>query len=52
MTAQQLLDLKREKSDLVVKVGTHADAVSDIGYRLGRVAKKLMKATREKIDKG
>jgi hypothetical protein len=51
LTAHQLLDLKREKSELVVKVGTRADAVSDIGYRLGRVAKKLMKATREKIDK-
>jgi hypothetical protein len=51
LTAQQLLELKSEKSDFVVKVATHADAVSDIGYRLGRVAKKLMKAAREKINK-
>jgi hypothetical protein len=51
LTAEQLLELRSEKSDLVLKVGTRADAVSEIGYRLGRAAKKLMKATREKIDK-
>ena len=51
LTAEQLFELKSEKADLVVRVGTRADAVSDIGYRLGRVAKKLMKVTREKIDK-
>jgi len=51
MTAQQLLELKSEKSDLVVAVGTRSDAVADIGYRLGRVANKLMKATREKLEK-
>jgi hypothetical protein len=51
MTAQQLLELKTEKSDLVVTIGTRADTVADMGYRLGRVANKLMKATREKIDK-
>ena len=51
LTMQQLLELNSEKSDLVVKVGTHAEAISDIGYRLGRVAKKLLKATREKLDK-
>jgi hypothetical protein len=51
MTAQQRLELKTEKSDLVVTIGTRADTVADMGYRLGRVANKLMKATREKIDK-
>jgi len=51
LTAQQLLDLKSEKSDLVVTVGTRRDAVADIGYRLGRVANKLMKTTREKLEK-
>jgi hypothetical protein len=51
MTAQQLLELKTEKPDLVVTIGTRADTVADMGYRLGRVANKLMKATREKIDK-
>jgi hypothetical protein len=51
MSAQQLLDLKTEKSDLVVTIGTRADTVADMGYRLGRVANKLIKATREKIDK-
>src|SRR5262245_3414161 len=51
MTAQQLLDLKSDKSDLVITVGTRSDAVANIGYRLGRVANKLMKATREKIEK-
>jgi len=51
MTAQQLLELKTEKSDLVVTIGTRADTVADMGYRLGRVANKLIKATREKINK-
>jgi hypothetical protein len=48
MTAQQLLELKSEKADLVISVGTHSDAVNNIAYRLGRVANKLMKATRAK----
>jgi len=51
MTAQQLLELKTEKSDLVVTIGTRADTVADMGYLLGRVANKLIKATREKINK-
>jgi hypothetical protein len=51
MTTQQLLELKSEKSDLVVTVGARSDAVADIGYRLGRVANKLMKATRDKLEK-
>ena len=51
MTAQQLLELKTEKSDLVVTIGTRAETVADMGYRLGRVANKLIKATREKINK-
>ena len=51
MTAQQLLELKTEKSDLVVTIGTRADTVADMGYRLGRLANKLIEATREKINK-
>ena len=51
MTAQQLLDLKTEKSDLVVTIGTRADTVAKIGFALGRVANKLIKATREKMNK-
>jgi len=51
MSAQQLLELKSETSDLVVTVGTRSDAIANIGYRLGRVANKFMKATREKIEK-
>jgi hypothetical protein len=51
LTAQQLLELKMEKSDLVVSIGTRGDAVANIGYRLGRVASKLIKATREKVGK-
>ena len=51
MTAQQLLELKSEKSDLVVTVGASGEAAANIGYRLGRVANKLIKATREKIEK-
>ncbi|MFZ0848007.1 MAG: hypothetical protein WAO08_02225 [Hyphomicrobiaceae bacterium] len=48
MTAEKLLEFKSERSDLVVRVGTRGDAVASMGYRLGRVAGKLMKATREK----
>ena len=51
MSAQQLLDLKTESSDLVIRVGTRADTVAEVGYRLGRAANKLMKAAREKINK-
>jgi hypothetical protein len=51
LTAKQLLELKTEKSDLVVTIGTRRDAVANVGYRLGRVVNKLMKVTREKIDK-
>jgi len=51
MTAQQLLEFKTERSDLVVSVGARRDAVADVGYRLGRVANKLIKATRAKIEK-
>jgi hypothetical protein len=32
-------------------IGTRADTVRDVGYRLGRVASKLIKATREKVNK-
>ena len=50
MSAQQLLELKAESSDLVVKVGTRADTARNVGFALGRMAGKLMKATREKMD--
>jgi hypothetical protein len=51
MTANQLLEFKTENSDLVVKIGTRGDTARDVGYRLGRVASKLIKATREKVNK-
>ena len=51
MTAQQLLELKTEKSDLVVTIGTRADTARDVGFALGRMTSKLIKATREKINK-
>jgi hypothetical protein len=51
MTAQQLLELKTENSDLVVRIGPHADTVANVGFALGRVTSKLMKAAREKIKK-
>jgi len=51
MSAQQLLDLKTESSDLVVPIGPRGDTAANIGYRLGRVAGKLLKATREKKGK-
>lgn len=51
MTAQQLMELKTERSDIVVPIGTRGQAARDAGYRLGRVAGKLLKATREKMGK-
>ena len=51
MTAQQLLELKTEKSDLVVTIGTRADTVANVGFALGRVTSKLMKAAREKMNR-
>jgi hypothetical protein len=51
MTAQQILELKTENADLVVPIGTRGQTARDVGYRLGRVAGKLLKATREKVGK-
>jgi len=51
LTAQQLLELKTEKSDLVVRLGTRGETAAKIGYQLGRVANKLIKTAREKMDK-
>jgi hypothetical protein len=51
MTAQQLVELKSERSDLVIAVGTRGQAARDVGYRFGRVARKLIKAAREKLGK-
>jgi hypothetical protein len=51
MTAHELLELKSESSDLVVSVGTRGQAARDVGYRLGRVAGKLLRATRERMGK-
>jgi hypothetical protein len=51
MTAQQLLELKTEKSDLMVSIAPRADTVANVGFALGRVTSKLMNAAREKINK-
>jgi hypothetical protein len=51
MTAKQLLELKTEKSDLVVSIAPRADTVANAGFALGRVTSKLIKATREKMNK-
>jgi len=51
MTTQQLLELKAERADLVVAVGTRADTARHVGFALGRMAGKLVKATREKMTK-
>jgi hypothetical protein len=48
MTAQQLLELKTESSDLVVSVGPRSETAANVGYQLGRVAGKLLKAARGK----
>ena len=50
MTTQQLLELKIESADLVVAIGPRGDALANVGYRLGRVAGKLIKATRDKMS--
>jgi hypothetical protein len=49
LTAQQLLELKTEKSDLVVSIGPRGDTVAKMGFALGRVTSKLVKAA-EKIN--
>ena len=51
MTAQQLLELKAESSDLVVTIGPRADTARNVGFALGRLAGKLVKATREKMNR-
>lgn len=51
LTAQQLLELKTEKSDLVVSIGPRGDTVAKVGFALGRVTSKLVKAAREKMNK-
>jgi hypothetical protein len=51
MTAQQLLEFKAESSDLVVTVGTRTETARNVGFALGRMAGKLVKATREKMNK-
>jgi hypothetical protein len=51
MAAHELLELKAESSNLVVPVGTRGQAARDVGYRLGRVASKLLRATRESMGK-
>jgi hypothetical protein len=51
LTARQLLELKTEKSDLVVSIGPRGDTVAKVGFALGRVANKLIKATRDKVGK-
>jgi hypothetical protein len=51
LTAQQLLESKTEKSDLVVSIGPRGDTVAKMGFALGRVTSKLIKATREKVSK-
>ena len=33
LTAKQLLELKTEKSDLVISIGTRGDTVANVGYR-------------------
>jgi hypothetical protein len=51
LSAKQLLELKTEKSDLVVSIGPRGDTVAKVSFALGRVTSKLIKATREKMNK-
>jgi hypothetical protein len=51
LTAQQLLELKTDKSDIVVSIGSRRDTVAKVGFALGRVTSRLIKATREKVGK-
>jgi hypothetical protein len=50
LTAEQLQELRAEKSDLVVSIGPRGDTVAKVGFALGRMTNKLIKATREKIN--
>ena len=49
--AKQLLELNAEKSNLVVSIGARKDTAANVGFALGRVASKSIKATREKMNK-
>ena len=51
MSAKQLLELKTEKSDLVVSIGPRKDTFANMGFALGRITSKLIKATRERMNK-
>jgi hypothetical protein len=51
LTAQQLKELKADSSDLVVSIGPRAETARNVGFALGRMAGKLIKATREKMNK-
>jgi hypothetical protein len=48
MTAPQVLELKTQSLDLVVSVGPRGDAAKNVGYQLGRLAGKMLKAARGK----
>jgi hypothetical protein len=47
MTTEQILELKAESSDLVVRIGARGETAANVGYQLGRVAGKLLRATRK-----
>jgi hypothetical protein len=51
LTLQQLKELKADSSDLVVSIGTRSDTARNVGFALGRITGKLVKATREKLNK-
>jgi hypothetical protein len=52
MSTQELLELKAENADLVVRVGPRGETAANVGYRLGRAAATLLKVARDKIGKG
>jgi hypothetical protein len=52
MSTQELLELKAENADLVVRVGSRGETAANVGYQLGRAAAKLLKVARDKIGKG
>jgi len=51
MSAKQLLELKTEKSDLVVSIAPRKNTAANVGFALGRLTSKLIKASREKMNK-
>ena len=47
MSERELFDFKSVSPDFVFKIGATGEAIASVGYRLGQVAGKVMKAIRK-----